>query len=279
MKKFYLLIILMLFTCACSNSNNTLSNHYYQNEQLIEIDNEKLVELEQNKESFAVFLYTPACLTSLDFKQVVEEFLKTNNLSFYAVSKAETDNTILSQTVKYYPSVVIYDEGKITKYLQADSDEDLKYYKTAENLKDWFLKDSNITLKKEESSSKLSNINRFSSLNDITFSEDKINIYVFWGNGCPHCEELFEFLEELTTKYTYFDIYAFEVWENEENGLLMDKFASALQDEVGRKVPYFIIGDQSFSGFNQAMQEQIETTITEKFNARYELQTFDFLNS
>lgn len=279
MKKFYLLIILMLFTCACSNSNNTLSNHYYQNEQLIELDNEKLLELEQNKESFAVFLYTPACLTSLDFKQVVEEFLKTNNLSFYAVSKAETDNTILSQTVKYYPSVVIYDEGKITKYLQADSDEDLKYYKTAENLKDWFLKDSNITLKKEESSSKLSNINRFSSLNDITFSEDKINIYVFWGNGCPHCEELFEFLEELTTKYTYFDIYAFEVWENEENGLLMDKFASALQDEVGRKVPYFIIGDQSFSGFNQAMQEQIETTITEKFNARYELQTFDFLNS
>lgn len=279
MKKFYLLIILMLFTCACSNSNNTLSNHYYQNEQLIEIDNEKLVELEQNKESFAVFLYTPACLTSLDFKQVVEEFLKTNNLSFYAVSKAETDNTILSQTVKYYPSVVIYDEGKITKYLQADSDEDLKYYKTAENLKDWFLKDSNITLKKEESSSKLSNINRFSSLNDITFSEDKINIYVFWGNGCPHCEELFEFLEELTTKYTYFDIYAFEVWENEENGLLMDKFASALQDEVGRKVPYFIIGDESFSGFNQAMQEQIETTITEKFNAHYELQTFDFLNS
>ena len=279
MKKFYLLIILMLFTCACSNSNNTLSNHYYQNEQLIELDNEKLVELEQNKESFAVFLYTPACLTSLDFKQVVEEFLKTNNLSFYAVSKAETDNTILSQTVKYYPSVVIYDEGKITKYLQADSDEDLKYYKTAENLKDWFLKDSNITLKKEESSSKLSNINRFSSLNDITFSEDKINIYVFWGNGCPHCEELFEFLEELTTKYTYFDIYAFEVWENEENGLLMDKFASALQEEVGRKVPYFIIGDESFSGFNQAMQEQIETTITEKFNARYELQTFDFLNS
>lgn len=279
MKKFYLLIILMLFTCACSNSNNTLSNHYYQNEQLIELDNEKLVELEQNKESFAVFLYTPACLTSLDFKQVVEEFLKTNNLSFYAVSKAETDNTILSQTVKYYPSVVIYDEGKITKYLQADSDEDLKYYKTAENLKDWFLKDSNITLKKEESSSKLSNINRFSSLNDITFSEDKINIYVFWGNGCPHCEELFEFLEELTTKYTYFDIYAFEVWENEENGLLMDKFASALQDEVGRKVPYFIIGDESFSGFNQAMQEKIETTITEKFNARYELQTFDFLNS
>ena len=269
----------MLFTCACSNSNNTLSNHYYQNEQLIELDNEKLVELEQNKESFAVFLYTPACLTSLDFKQVVEEFLKTNNLSFYAVSKAETDNTILSQTVKYYPSVVIYDEGKITKYLQADSDEDLKYYKTAENLKDWFLKDSNITLKKEESSSKLSNINRFSSLNDITFSEDKINIYVFWGNGCPHCEELFEFLEELTTKYTYFDIYAFEVWENEENGLLMDKFASALQEEVGRKVPYFIIGDESFSGFNQAMQEQIETTITEKFNARYELQTFDFLNS
>ena len=27
-------------------------------------------------------------------------------------------------------------------------------------------------------------------LNDVTYVDDKKNIYIFWGNGCAHCEDL-----------------------------------------------------------------------------------------
>ena len=26
-------------------------------------------------------------------------------------------------------------------------------------------------------------------LTDVTFDENKKNIYIFWGNGCAHCED------------------------------------------------------------------------------------------
>lgn len=34
-------------------------------------------------------------------------------------------------------------------------------------------------------------------IEDITFNQNKINIYLFWGDGCPHCEELKEYFKSL----------------------------------------------------------------------------------
>lgn len=117
-------------------------------------------------------------------------------------------------------------------------------------------------------------INRYSNINEITYSEDKINIYVFWGNGCPHCEKLFEFLESEQKDYSkYYNIYAFEVWENEENEKLMNRFADKLNDKLNG-VPYFIIGDQSFKGFVEEDKEKILNTIKEKYENRSSIETF-----
>ena len=30
--------------------------------------------------------------------------------------------------------------------------------------------------------------------NNISYSKEKINIYLFYGEGCPHCEELKNYL-------------------------------------------------------------------------------------
>ena len=34
-----------------------------------------------------------------------------------------------------------------------------------------------------------------SKISDIVYDENKINIYIFWGDGCPHCEEEWKFLK------------------------------------------------------------------------------------
>ena len=59
---------------------------------------------------------------------------------------------------------------------------------------------------------------------DIKYDKEKINVYFFWGKGCPHCEELITFLDSLSKEYdSYFDLYTLEVWYNEENNELMNK--------------------------------------------------------
>lgn len=118
---------------------------------------------------------------------------------------------------------------------------------------------------------------RTAKLSDITFEQDKINIYFFWGDGCPHCEELFTFLESIKDEYNeYFNLYGFEVWYNEDNGKIMDYFQEKLGETVGsRSVPYYIIGDKSFAGYSSNMNKEILDTIKEKYNNRQDIKKFE----
>jgi hypothetical protein len=46
-------------------------------------------------------------------------------------------DTSLYQTVKYFPSVIIYRNGEIVKYLRYDSDEDKEFYKSYDGFEKW----------------------------------------------------------------------------------------------------------------------------------------------
>jgi len=48
-----------------------------------------------------------------------------------------------------------------------------------------------------------------------------VNIYFFWGEGCPHCAKEKPFLEKLEEKYPEVKVYDFEVWKNSENRQLL----------------------------------------------------------
>jgi len=47
--------------------------------------------------------------------------------------------------------------------------------------------------------------------------KEKINVYVFYGDGCPHCHNAFNFFESIEKEYgKYFDLVEYEV-SNSEN--------------------------------------------------------------
>ena len=91
-------------------------------------------------------------------------------------------------------------------------------------------------------------LNKDAKLEDIAQTEGAVNIYMFWGNGCPHCKNQWETLEDLRKEYPNdFKVYGFEIWNSAENKELLYTFAGAMGDEVNA-VPYTIIGDKSFTG-------------------------------
>lgn len=87
---------------------------------------------------------------------------------------------------------------------------------------------------------------------DIKSSKNKVNIYVFWGDGCPHCKYLAQFFDsnksELKDKM---NLYTFEVWKDSTNLKFMKDFGKFL-GETPQGVPYMIIGDKTFSGFAES---------------------------
>ena len=108
----------------------------------------------------------------------------------------------------------------------------------------------------------------------------KVNVYFFRGDGCPHCaeaEEWFESInEELGDKYELKD---YEVWNNQDNSELMQKVAAARQEsEEATGVPYIIIGDKSWIGFDQSytgeIKEQINTVYEQEVSQRYDIMSY-----
>ena len=137
MKKILSIFLLIILLTGCTKEKIKLNENYYNNPSFEEIDSKKLNELEDNSESFLVMVYTTGCFSCMDFEKVLTEFTKEYNLNILRININDLENTEILDKIKYTPSLVIYKEGKVYKYLDADSDKDTKYYKNITNLKEW----------------------------------------------------------------------------------------------------------------------------------------------
>ncbi|MDO9509984.1 MAG: hypothetical protein Q7J14_01700 [Candidatus Magasanikbacteria bacterium] len=81
-------------------------------------------------------------------------------------------------------------------------------------------------------------------------AQEEVNLYFFWGNGCPHCFKEEELLEQFKNKYPYLRVYSYEVYGDFKNMILLQKIATKLDARVDG-IPFTIIGDKYFSGFSE----------------------------
>jgi len=79
-------------------------------------------------------------------------------------------------------------------------------------------------------------------------SEKEINLYFFWGKGCPHCAKEKVFLEKIQEKYPELHIYDFEVQYSAENRKLLAEFGKKLNVKVSG-VPFLVVDNQYFIGW------------------------------
>ena len=95
--------------------------------------------------------------------------------------------------------------------------------------------------------------------------KEKINLYLFYGEGCPHCKHLAAFLENMEAEYKeMFTLYTYEIWYNKENKELLEK-VSTYTNRKGTSVPYLLIGHQVFVGFADNKKESIKKAIQEEY--------------
>ena len=96
---------------------------------------------------------------------------------------------------------------------------------------------------------------------DVEYDKNTINIYLFYGDGCPHCEEMIAYLNTLSNSLKRkINLYTFEVWYNEESyQLLMD--LGTYIDVTPKNIPFLFIGDTYYEGFNKQDKEEIKKTI------------------
>ena len=114
-------------------------------------------------------------------------------------------------------------------------------------------------------------------VNAAESENDPVNIYFFYGDGCPHCAEAEEFFDSIEDEYgDMYNIVSYETWSNDDNVELMNEVAE-VRGEEPEGVPYIIIGNHSWDGYSSSLDNEI----IEKIESEYETPTderYDIMN-
>ena len=95
--------------------------------------------------------------------------------------------------------------------------------------------------------------------------ENRVNIYFFWGDGCPHCAKAEPFLKGLAEKYPGVTIQDYEVWYHPENQTTWADMAAKFNiDPSG--VPQIFIGDRYWAGYYEGFDPEIEAQVVKCLN-------------
>ncbi|MBC7073806.1 hypothetical protein H5T58_00210 [Candidatus Parcubacteria bacterium] len=100
----------------------------------------------------------------------------------------------------------------------------------------------------------------------LVSAQQKVEIYFFWGQGCPHCAQEKPFLEKIKQKYPQLEVKEFEVYYSKENQELFQKVAKAY-NTTPMGVPMTFIGKEYVIGFGteETTGKQIESLIQNCF--------------
>lgn len=100
----------------------------------------------------------------------------------------------------------------------------------------------------------------FASCMQVSAKEDKVKLYFFHGDGCPHCKEENKYLKKLEKKYKKLEIVYYEVWNHKDNAFLMKRVGQKF-DISANAVPLTVISSTAISGFSEVNEKKIERTI------------------
>lgn len=91
-------------------------------------------------------------------------------------------------------------------------------------------------------------------------AKEQLNLYLFWGDGCPHCALEKEYLEDLKKEYKELNVIQYEVWYNEENNSFLKQIADKTNKSL-TGVPVTIIGQTIITGFKESTEQQMKRAI------------------
>ena len=92
-------------------------------------------------------------------------------------------------------------------------------------------------------------------------AKNDVDLYIFWGDGCPHCAHEKAFLKGLQKKDKDLNIHMYEVWNDEDNADLLYDVKRVYKEETSMSVPFTVIGKYTFTGYSDSIAMEIEEAI------------------
>ena len=99
--------------------------------------------------------------------------------------------------------------------------------------------------------------------------EGKVVFTLFYGDTCPHCKELEEFIDSMDSKTKdKFELKTYEVYRDFGNNALKSKVAKKYGTTCDG-VPCFFIGEEPFYGYSAGINDKIIETIENEYKNKH----------
>ena len=89
-----------------------------------------------------------------------------------------------------------------------------------------------------------------------------VDLYLFHGEGCPHCAAARTFLDELSETHPTLRVHEYEVWYDDANRELLASLADAYGRTV-QGVPVIFLGDEMWTGFGDSVERDLRIRVAQ----------------
>ena len=134
------LLLIGIITFVLMNNKGekfSLEDKYYGTGEFIDVSNSELENIIKNKENFLLYTYNNYCSLPIPCDSIFWSVMKEYGFNILQIKFSDFKETNLYKKVKLAPSVLIFKDGKLIEFLDAESDNDLKKYQDKEEFKNW----------------------------------------------------------------------------------------------------------------------------------------------
>lgn len=134
------LLLIGIITFVLMNNKSekfSLEDKYYGTGEFIDVSNSELENIIKDKENFLLYTYNNYCSLPIPCDSIFGSVMKEYGFNILQIKFSDFKETNLYKKVKLAPSVLIFKDGKLIEFLDAESDNDLKKYQDKEEFKNW----------------------------------------------------------------------------------------------------------------------------------------------
>lgn len=135
-----LVIAVIVYLIFFQDKKIYLESKYYEEGIIKDIKLDELNEITNNNESFILYTYNNYCNLRIPCGDIFKESAVNNNITILSIKYEDFKNTKYHKIVKFAPSVLIVEKGKIISYLDSESDDDLIKYQDVKEFTNWLSK-------------------------------------------------------------------------------------------------------------------------------------------
>lgn len=131
------ILLLSVTILIFRDSRVVLSAEYRGDGGVGTITIDELRTMTEEKKSFLLFVSQPECKTAEKLREILQELISEYPIQIFEVSFSELKESGLANEVRFYPSLIVYRQGKVADFLDANDSADTEAYNSLDGLRAW----------------------------------------------------------------------------------------------------------------------------------------------